>query len=81
MAVVLQPFRLHQGRYHSLILEADALFFRGPPLHKLDLSLQLSFLRLYVPKRAPLSCYRVRLALQLLYFGEGDRHTGGWLQL
>jgi hypothetical protein len=81
-ALLLLHRRLQQGRRHSLILEANALLLRRPPLHKLGLSLQLRFLSLYIPKR--LSLLRLdrgiaRLALQLLDFGERDRHARGWL--
>ena len=74
--------RLQQGRRHSLILKANALLLRRPPLHKLGLSLQLCLLSLYIPKR--LSLIRLdrgtaRLALQLLDVGEGDRHARGRL--
>ena len=43
-----------QGRGNSLVLQTYALLFRSPPLHKLDLSLQLRFLRLYVAQREAL---------------------------
>lgn len=73
---------LQQGRRHSFILEANALLLCRPPLHKLGLSLQLRLFSLYISKR--LSLLRLdrgiaRLALQLLDFGERDRHARGWL--
>jgi hypothetical protein len=82
MRALLLHRRLQKGRRHSLILKTNALLFRRPPLHKLGLGLQLGLLRLYIPKR--LSLIRLdrgvaRLALQLLYFGEGDWHARGWL--
>jgi hypothetical protein len=86
MVMVMGALLLHrwlqQGRRHSLILEANALLLRRPPLHKLGLSLQLRLLSLYIPKR--LSVLRLDrgiawLALQLLDFGERDRHARGWL--
>jgi hypothetical protein len=81
-ALLLLYRRLQQGRRHSLILKTNALLLRRPPLHELGLSLQLRLLSLYLPKR--LSLIRLdrgiaRLALQLLDFGEGDRHARGRL--
>ena len=80
MRALLLYRRLQEGRRHSLILKTNALLLRRPPLHKLCLSLQLRLLSLYIPKRLPLirldHCV-ARLALQLLDFGKGDRHTRG----
>jgi hypothetical protein len=82
-ALLLLHRWLQQRRRQSLILKTNALLLRRPPLHKLGLSLQLRLLSLYIPKR--LSLLRLgrgiaRLALQLLYFREGDRHARGWLK-
>jgi hypothetical protein len=65
-----------QGCGDSLVLQTDALLLCSPPLHKLDLSLQLRLLSLYVAQRATLVRRLRRPALQLLYLGEGDRRAG-----
>lgn len=69
---------LYQGCSNSLVLETDALFLTGPPLHKLSLGLQLRLLCLYVPQRVAFLRHGLRLALQLLDLGKGDwRAVGG----
>jgi len=53
LTLVTRLVRLRQeGRGDGLVLQADSLLLRGPPLHELGLGLQLGFLRLYVPQRA-----------------------------
>ena len=66
---------LQQGRSDNLVLEADALLLRSPPLQELNLGLQLCLLSLYVAQRATLVRRLRRPALQLLDLGEGDRRA------